>query len=263
MVEYWGTEKEQAIQIRMRQRHLKFNQIPGWINGGRGVAFDEPDRVGWDVVQQVFELDRMVAFPLADKRESTAKIKQYLGEDIRIAAYDVYLGSPQSVLEKCKACLAASTVPDDWQLTCTASPSDAQIDEIQHLNAAIGISPYPAFYSRGEAVPILHACLHDNNGTLIACASATMRYHKKSRLSGFLFAGMLSVANAHRRMGYGLMTNAALLVKSHEAFAWRAVHQQTVDSAPSQLAIMAKCGLQEETGLVSLTASDDSFTISL
>ena len=59
---------------------------------------------------------------------------------------------------------------------------EPDLSDVQNLNSATGVAPYPAYYMRSEALPVLTACIRDAGGDLVATASVADRYHKDCRL---------------------------------------------------------------------------------
>ena len=121
------------------------------------------------------------------------------------------------------------------------------------------MAPSPAYYLRGDEIPSMLTCLFDEDGKMAACASGTMRYHPKSKLAGWMFAGGVSVSPNHRRKQLGSCLNAALLVDSQKEFGWVGVLEQAKADNPASVGMIKRCGLQEAkdtvTVVVNLTGS--------
>lgn len=196
------------------------------------------------------------------EEETVELIRVRLGPEWKTPVWNVFLGRPEQVLPVCEEILAEVPLPDDWRLESFETADDAEIDEVQDLNGATGVSPYPAYYMRSEAVPVLTTCLYDGANELVATASAAYRYHADCRLAGYLFAGMVSVSTDHRRKGLGRVVNAAMLVESHRRFGWTVAKEQVARDNPASQAMVEACGLDNRDGLVSIAAinSDEGFT---
>ncbi len=262
MAEYVGTENQIGVQSRLRERQPWIAETPGTANGGRVLHFVEPDAVGWDKVIKLANEDKLAGFPCVRKAETIVAIHAHLGSHWKTPIWDAFLGSPDQVLSACQNQIEGVTLPKNWRIDLLENPDEKQIGKIQTLNAETGVSPYPAYYSRGEAVPILTVCISDSDDNLIATASATFRYHSKSRLAGTVFGGMVSVAATHRRRGLGRLVNATMLVESYDCFKWTTAKEQAApDNAASQAMIKA-CGLDNSDGYVSIGAinSEEAFT---
>ncbi len=262
MAEYVGTDNQIDIQRKMRQRQSWIAETPGVANGGRVLAFDDPDRVGWGTVLKLAQADNLVVFPQFPEEEIVAKIRRFLGAHWKTPVWLLYVGEPERVLSASLAIIEAYDLPRGWRVEANETPNDQQIDAVQSLNMATGIAPYPAFFSRGEAGPIVTVCLYDEAGVLVATAAAVMRYHRASRLGGSVFAGMVSVTAAQRGKGLGKLVNAVVLAESQKRLSWHRVMEQAAhDNAASQ-AMIAACGLERDENNVTVAAidMDETFT---
>ncbi|MEM7223140.1 MAG: GNAT family N-acetyltransferase [Pseudomonadota bacterium] len=255
--DYLGTE----IQIRRQQAiHSRKDWIaktPGAYNGARMVGFDDPERVGWDSVRRVAEEDGLVGFPGARETEILAAIARHLGPGWHTNTWLTYTGTPETVLPTCEAIERAVTLPTAWRKEIYLSPDDQAIGEVQTLNMACDILPYPAYYSRGEDVPIITTLLRDKEGMPVATGSACMRYHENSRLGGCLFIGLISVDPRCRGKRLGSLVNALTLIESHRAFGWTKVHEQVHESNTASRKMIEACGLDRKEDLCAVTASRD------
>ena len=262
MAEFVGSESQVAVQKRLRERQPWIAETPGVANGGRILHFVEPEKVGWEKIAELANEDGLAGFPCVTEDETVAAVHTHLGPRWRTPCWNVYLGWPERVLAACESLIETIDLPASWRIDRLERPSEDQIDALQALNAETGVSPYPAYYSRSEAVPVLTVCISDAEGALVATASGAYRYHPRGRLAGCLFAGMVSVSPAQRRRGLGRLVNAVMLVESHARFGWTMAKEQVAaDNAPSQAMIEA-CGLDNGDGYVSVAAinSDESFS---
>ena len=262
MAEFYGTDIQIAIQRRMRERHDWIERTPDIANGGRVLNFVEPEKTGWDRIRELFAEDHVISFTAQPLATTMPYLKATFGDNCQYPYWNVFIGNVQRVLEACNAVVADVSTPVGWQLQSLETPTDDQISEVQKLNLATGIAPYPAFYTRGEAVPCLTTCLWNEQGNMVATASANFRYHANSRFSGHIFEGSVSVAEECRGMGLGKLLNASVLIDSHKLYSWvGAVAQARPDNEPSRRMIEA-CGLEMSPDLVtiSVVASDEEFT---
>lgn len=261
-MEFFGSANQIRVQKRLRDRQPWIAATPAVSNGGRILHFVEPDRLGWNRVAELVNEDRLAGFPSVIRDEVVGAIRARLGPHWRMLSWNAFLGPADRVRPACERLIEAVDLPAGWRIEVLERPDNDRIAAIQALNEATGVSPYPAYYSRGEAVPIVTVCISDEAGELAATASATLRYHPESRLAGHVFAGMVSVSPAHRRQGLGRLANALVLVESHNRFGWTVAKEHVAaDNAASQ-AMVEACGLDNGAGRVSLVAidSDEGFT---
>lgn len=71
------------------------------------------------------------------------------------------------------------------------------------MNTQTDVAPAPVYYLRGDHLPSMLTCIYDAAGRLAACASESMRYHPEGPLSGWIFAGGVSVSPDRRRKALG------------------------------------------------------------
>lgn len=261
-MEFSGSDSQIRVQKQIRDRHPWITRTPGAANGGRLLHFVEPETVGWDRVRELANEDRLAGFPAVRGAETISAIHEHLGPHWKTPAWDVFLGAAEHVVPHCRDLIDSVRLPPGWRREAHERPTDEQIRSVQTLNAETGVSPYPAYYSRGDAVPVITLSILDAGGELVATASAAFRYHAECRLAGTLFAGMVSVSPSHRGKGLGKLVNAVMMIESQKAFAWTTVKEQVaVDNVPSRAMIKA-CGLDNSEGLVSVAAinSDEAFT---
>jgi len=262
MAEYCGTELQVAIQARMRERQAWIEKTPEIANGGRVLNFLEPEKTGWERIHELFAEDRVLSFTAQCLDTTMPVLRDTFGAACKYPYWNVFFGDAQTAVDASQSVLADVRVPAGWKLQSLERPTDEQISAVQQLNMATGIAPYPAFYSRGEAVPCLTTCLWNDEGSLVGTASANCRYHRDSRLSGHIFEGSVSVAQECRGMGLGKLLNAAVLRDSQRVYGWTGVLAQArPDNLPSRRMIEA-CGLKMCPDLVtiSVVASDEEFT---
>ena len=255
MQEFVGSDVEIARQRRVRDRMDWIAKTPGAINAGRLVNFDSPERVGWKKVHEIAEEDGLVGFPGMVEEEIVASIAQHLGEDWNIGSWLTHSGRPEEVLPKCEALTQQRPLPAGWRFEGHLTPGDEVIGLVQELNLACDVSPYPAYYSRGEVLPNMTAMLWNGCGRLMATASACMRFHAESRLGGCLFVGLVSVAPTCRGQGIGSLINAMTLLESHKAFGWLQVQEQAHADNRASRRMIEVCGLDRREALVAVAAS--------
>ena len=262
MPDFIGTENSIAVQKRLRARQAEIACSPHLVNGGRILHFLDPEKTGWDIVRELAEEDKLAGFPLVRRDEILPQIEEHLGPHWKTQEWHALLGAADRVLPACETVIEQTDLPDGWQATMHDCPDADRVAEIQSLNFETGVAPYPAYYTRSEAVPVLTACISDAEGTLVATASVADRYHPNSRISGHVFAGMVSVSGDCRGRGLGKLVNALALVESHERFGWKVATEQVAPDNPASRAMILACGLDHADGLSSVGAinSDERFS---
>jgi len=79
-----------------------------------------------------------------------------------------------------------------------------------------------------------------------------MRYHPDGPLSGWLFAGSVSVSPDYLKCGLGSLVNAQLLRDSHTAFGWVSVLEQAKTDNRASVGLITRCGLTQVEGKITV-----------
>lgn len=255
MTEYFGSPVQSALQKRLFEAHSDIVASPYLSNGGRLLNILDPDALGWDQVRAIAERDLFVGLTAVPLQETLEKLRDVFGADIEHPYWHVFLGDATEVLQSCQKIAASYTLPKGWSTETVSVPSDSVINAMQELNAETGVMPTPTYYLRSELVPSLTTCIWTETGTLAACATASMRYHPKSRFANTLFAGSVSVALQLRKKGLGTLTNAILLRDSQKMFGWTRVLEQAQEENLPSCGMIRKCGLIQDPDLVTIVVN--------
>ncbi|GAB5445934.1 GNAT family N-acetyltransferase [Gymnodinialimonas sp.] len=252
MSAFVGTEQAIALQQDLAARAAEIAANPVLSNGGRLLNILDPDAYGWDAVREEAQRAGYVGLSMVDKDTTLARAAQIFGGTVDLPCWEVFTGTPAAVLPVCKGLVSAFALPEGWRASAHTHPDEALIEAAQQLNVATGVAPQPAYYLAGAVVPSTLACLHDDAGALVACASASMRYHPDGPLGGWLFAGNVSVHPDHRRKGLGVYVNAVLLAEAHRAHGWCGVLEQAKADNAASVGMIRACGLVQDPSRVTV-----------
>lgn len=246
MSEYMGSDALVSLQKAIFARAEEFQDNPLLSNGGRIMNILDPDAYGWPNVRKAAERDGIVGLTMVDRAPTLAALTDMFGAGADLPYWEAFTGAANAVLPACAEVIEAFSLPERWRLENVTAPDDATIHAAQLLNTETGVAPTPAYYLRGSHVPSLLTCVYDETGAMAACASATMRYHPEGPMAGWLFAGGVSVSDAHRRRGLGSYVNAVLLTESHRAFGWVAALEQAKADNAASVGMITRCGLRQD-----------------
>ncbi len=254
MAEFIGTDQAIALQKRLRDRQSLIANSPELTNGGRIMHFLDPEKTGWDNVCEIAEQDKIIGFPVVQADAMITRIREHLGAGWETPQWVACLGVRESVLQSCSAVQGDVLLPGGWRVSHDVQPINLLVTEAQNLNMKTGVAPYPAYYMRSEAVPVLTSCIRDDQGAVVATASVADRYHPQGRLGGHVFAGMVSVDEAYRGRGLGKLVNALSLIESAGLFEWNAATEQVAADNLASRAMITACGLDDSDGMYSVVA---------
>ena len=123
---------------------------------------------------------------------------------------------------------------------------------------AAGVTPHPAWYLKGEAVPSVTTLLRDSRGRLVGSATAQARHHPQGAWAGVIFVGLISVHPEQRGRGLGRLMNAVTILEALARLPGDRVNENVaVDNAPSW-AMVRRCGLEERSELVTVILSREA-----
>ncbi|MBL4812243.1 MAG: hypothetical protein JKX69_07800 [Rhodobacteraceae bacterium] len=252
MAEFKGSEFQIEIQKRMLTRHSWIKDNPEFANGGRVLNFLEPNVTGWDAIRKYLEEDGIVGLTAQPRATIKAEAFAVFGDGYDYPSWDVYYAPADVIADKCHAYLDSRALPKGWKIECFERPSDHIIEEVQSLNLETGVAPYAAFYTRGDVVPCMTACLWDEHGVLVATSSSNTRFHDSSRLAHYVFNGSISVKAERRGMSLGKLVNAHVMLESRDAMGWtHAITQVKPDNTASVKTVIAS-GFVHQNDLITL-----------
>ncbi len=255
MNEFLGDDHSVALQKSILARAGDIATNPLLANGGRILNILDPELYGWENIRIDAERDGFVGLTMVDRDPTLSKLAEVFGEGCTFPFWGAFTGTPKDVLPVCASIVSKIVLPDNWTVTGQTHPDDKSIHDAQVLNDQTGVAPTPAYFLQGDQIPSMLTCIHNDNGDLAACASGSMRYHPEGPLSGWFFAGAVSVSPDHRRMRLGTLVNALLLEQSHKAHAWTTVLEQAKeDNAPS-IGMITRCGLRQESSKVTIVVN--------
>ena len=252
MAEYIGNEAAISLQRRLWTRRDMIGESPWLASGGRILVYVDPDAITWPGVRALAEEDGYLALTVLDRERMEFEVLRGLGATWHLDFWDVFLGEPAEVLKAAGSVVKATPLPDGWQLSSTLDPDADEIDDVQQLNLATGVSPNPAVSGAGAALTVM---VRDGAGRLMASAFANMLFHPKSRLGGMVFVGLVSVAEKARGIGLGKLANARTLIDSHAAMGWTRATEFVAADNPASRAMVSACGLSADAGYLTGIAS--------
>lgn len=255
MADYVGTESVIAVQKALRARSAEFERQPLLSNGGRVLNVLDADAYGWDRVRAEAQTYGIVGLTKVARDATFARLAREFGTGLDCPHWDIFTGTADTVSATCRAVVSSYDLPGGWRLIHETMPDDRLITATQRVNLAAGVMPPPAYFLRSDYKPSMLTALTDETGAVVACASGNMRYHPEGPMAGGLFAGGVSVAEAHRRKGLGRLVNAALLLESQKALGWTHVLEQARATNLASVGMIERCGLTHEPGKATIQVS--------
>ena len=255
MAEFWGDAEAVARQKRLLARRTVLHSNPFLSSGGRLLAYTDPTLGSWEAARPLAQEDGILGLLLMTRHEADAIVAGGLGDGWQTDYWDALIGGAEAVVEASGRVLASSKLQEGWSVDVMQVPGDADIEDMQRLNASCGVASNPAYVFRGETHPALSVLVRDGNGRAMAMAWAGLFFHPDGPCAGTVFVGLVSVADEARGLGLGTYVNARVLVESHATMGWsRATEFVAADNIPSRRMVLA-CGLSDAGGLVAAIAT--------
>ena len=228
-----------------------FATTPGASNGGRVVGTDDPDRLGWDVIERHLREDGVVTFrhvPVSAVDDIAA----------RVAAWGFTLHSWR-VFHGAAAAIPTRRRPAPPQaghvIAVETRPPDATVSEAMAFLRAHGIRPFTARILAGRSGPSVLATARSAEGALAAVAFGHFCFNAHSLWHGTAWCGLVAVNPAARKAGLGRAVNDAVvdaMIARHGAAA--VVEYAAEDNLPSRRMIEGS-GLVLRDNVVSCAAT--------
>lgn len=220
MADYMGSDSAIALQKRIRKRATELKDSPWISSGARVMLYVDPTPDTWPLARAIAEEDGFLCLPVMAPERSGEAVLQEFPPGWQYHRWDAFLGRAEDVLPACERVIASVTLPAGWTAMSSDAPTEAEIDEVQTLCHASGVSPNPAHAMTGELAPARTILIRDEVGQLMASAYAGMFFHPAGRLGKTTFAGLVCVADEARGKGLGKLANALVLRDSQGPLGW-------------------------------------------
>lgn len=247
---YFGTELQQRLQAQAETSVDFINSTAGACQTGRTMGCDDPDRLGWDRIDEYLDRDGICGFRLipADKAE---ELRSHLAKrNFRFDTWDVFLADRVSALAASEA-ITSRGLPDSLaDLDMPIRPEDDYTARIQAFMGAAGVAPFSGSLLVGAFGPAMTVAVGDDDGTIVAAAHGYLPHNAHSPFHGYAWGGLVAVAESQRGKGLGNYINARMTVGVFQDLGATHVYELvSASNMPSRRMVMS-CGLRHQQGLV-------------
>ncbi|MCG6884018.1 MAG: GNAT family N-acetyltransferase [Silicimonas sp.] len=227
---------------------------PGACNGGRAMATDDPDLLGWPVIRAHFEEDGVFVFrhvPTADVARIRDRVADWGGT---LHEWRIFHASADRIA----ANRTPKDAPEGYEFTTEARPDEDTVTEVMSFLSARGLKPFTRRILSGDISPSSLVTARTQDGTLAAVAFGHFCFTPPSIWDGTAWSGLVAVEESARGTGLGrAVSDAAIdaMIGTHGARA--VVEYATADNMPSRRMIEGS-GLRMRDDILTCAATAGS-----
>ncbi|MGL4236852.1 GNAT family N-acetyltransferase [Tabrizicola sp.] len=249
MAGYFGTEAQRRLQAQAEENTPYIAATPGACQTGRTMGCDDPDRLGWDVIEGFLQRDSILGFRLIPAAKAQGLASRLADIGYRFDTWDVFLADCATGLAACDAILAGGLPEGLADANMPADPEGEEISKLQQLMGGAGIVPFSGSMLTGACGPATTVSIRDG-GSVVAAAHGYMPHNPFSPFHRHAWGGLVTVAEAQRGNGIGSYINARVVASAFRNLGATHVYELvSATNAPSRRMVEA-CGLRREAGLV-------------
>lgn len=250
MVGYFGTEIQQHLQAQTEASADFINATPGACQNGRMMGCDDPDRLGWKMIDAFLSRDRACGFRLIPS-EKVDEIRSRLSErDCRFDTWNVFLADRVTALAASEAILSRPLPDGLAELEQPDDPEGEPMKHLQALMAAAGIVPFSGSLLLGACGPATTVAIGDEKGTVVAAAHGYLPHNVYSCYHRYAWGGLVAVAEEQRGKGLGSYINARIIVSVFRDLGATHIYELVSATNIPSRRMVETCGLRPEPALV-------------
>lgn len=247
---YFGTETQRRLQARAEASVAAINTTPGMCQTGRTIGCDDPDRLGWERVEEFLDRDGVCGFRLIPDSKVDELRSRLMRRNCRFDRWDVFLADRTSALAASEAILARGLPDGLMELDRPTEPEDDYTVRIQTLMAAAGVVPFSGSLLIGALGPATTVVVGDENGTIAAAAHGYLPHNAYSAYQRHAWGGLVAVAEPQRGKGLGNYVNARMIVSVFRDLGATHVYELVSATNIPSRRMVESCGLRPEPALV-------------
>jgi len=260
MAGHFGTPMQRTLQMRAEEAADWIKATPGACQAGRFMGCDDPDRLGWERINEFIERDGLCGFRLISAAQADTIKERLAAQDCRFDTWDVFVGERSIALTASEE-IVSRGLPDGF--ADLPIPTDPVSEDMQHLQAmmgAAGVVPFSGSLLAGARGPVTTKALGDRDRNVVAAAHGYMPHNAHSDHHQYAWGGLVAVAEAMRGKGLGTYVNAQMIVSVFRGLGATHVYELvSATNIPSRKMVEA-CGLRHEPGLICGLATPNEST---
>jgi hypothetical protein len=252
---YFGTEVQQRLQAQAEADAAFINATPGACQNARMMGCDDPDRLGWDRIEDFIARDGFCGFRLIPAGRLDELRARLAERDCRLDLWDVFVADRETGLAASEAILSRP-LPDGLRdLDPPADPDGDYVRDIQALVASAGIVPFSGSLLTGAMGPATTIAVGDGQGNVVAAAHGYMPHNAHSPYRRHGWGGLVAVAEAQRGRGLGNYVNARIAVSVFRDLGATHIYEMVSSTNLTSRRMVEACGLRLEPAFISGSAT--------
>lgn len=236
---YYGTEEQQRQQRKSDRLTEWIMETPGACLTGRLMGTDDPDRLGWDVIDQNLAEDGMFSFRWMDA-DGRKKVADYaLRKGGNVFGWDGFLGNTETLKPVIDPILAAPLPAG--MVAEPVTPDTAP--EMQVRLAHQGMAPISAAVLCGQICRAQSLFIRDPVGEIAALGFIGMLQNRFSPIGNCAWVGVIAVDKAHRGKRLGKRVTAELIQAAMRDYGADSVMGFAAGDNLASKAMLQSCGM--------------------
>src|SRR5688500_4171449 len=170
MAGYCGNELQQRLQRRAEEELVRASTAPGYCNGGRLVAVDDAERIGWSEILAELQRDGALALRMLLSESVPEVTRLIAGAGFRIDFHATFTAEAAPALQISEEITRGGPPPGLQHASFPACGDHPFVARVQHFMLANGITPFAGSLLAGEQNLARTFVLTDAMGTIAATA---------------------------------------------------------------------------------------------
>lgn len=239
----FGSDLQRKLQAASLASVREYRDTPGAVFAARMAGTDDPDRFGWDRIEQVLRNEGAISFRMVPTGQCAAIERKLKDMGCTVSWWNVFDAPADEIKRTCEDILKRPC-EDFVQLYPSASDNHDLFERAQAFMAECGVAPFPAQVLSGSLGPAAFAVLSKpEDGSIVATAFSYFPYNRHSAHWKSAWAGLVAVSEDMRGRGLGVLVNALALRCIVEDYGAERVQEYARTSNVASCKMIERCGL--------------------
>jgi RimJ/RimL family protein N-acetyltransferase len=247
---YFGTEIQQRLQAQAEASVDLINATAGACQTGRTMGCDDPDRFGWDRIDEFLDRDGICGFRLISVDKAEELRSHLMKRNFRFDTWEVFLADRVSAMAASEAIISRGLPDGVVDLDRPTQPESEYTARIQMLMGAAGVVPFSGSLLVGAFGPATTVAVGSGDGTVLAAAHSYLPHNTHSRYNLYAWGGLVAVAASQRGKGLGNYINARMIASAFQNLGATHVYELVSAANVPSRRMVTSCGLRHEASLV-------------